>query len=204
MHVITKPCGPLQANMYIVYDDQKNAIVIDPISLSVLREVLTQNSLFLRAIFLTHAHFDHACDLGAIQEVYAVPSYIHTSEMGALSDPNQNVSCLIGKPMSLGYCTSSLNHGDTLSFGALTVGVYHTPGHSLGSVCYEIDHALFTGDTLFSGGIGRSDLFGGDLTVLMNSLKYIAEFEKNFTVYPGHGPSTTLLREKSFNPYLCF
>jgi len=204
MQVISKSCGLLQANMYIVYDEHQNAIVIDPISLPVLRDVLDQNSLSLRAIFLTHAHFDHVSDLVPIQELYSVPSYIHMSEMNALQDPNQNASYLIGKPMSFGQCTSMLVHGDIFTFGEMIIKVHHTPGHSLGSVCYEIDQALFSGDTLFAGGIGRSDLFGGDPAVLMNSLRSIAELDKNFTVYPGHGPSTTLLYEKSFNPYLCF
>ena len=204
MLVITKSCGLLQANMYVVYDERKNALVIDPISLPTLREVLSEHSLSLRAIFLTHAHFDHVFDLMPIQKAYAVPSYIHVSEVDALNDSEQNASYLIGKRSSYGQCSSTLVHGESLTFGDLIIKAHHTPGHSRGSVCYEIGDALFSGDTLFSGGIGRTDLYGGDFPSLAESLRYLSSLDKNFTVYPGHGPSTSLFEEKTFNPYFCF
>ncbi len=204
MKVIAKCCGIFNANMYIVHDELKNAIVIDPISFPVLRNQLSQSSLSLCAIFLTHAHFDHVSDLMPIQDAYNVPSFIHVLDADALSDPDKNVSYLVDQPASFGCCKFTLVGGDKFTFGDLVVSVHHTPGHSVGSVCYEIGDALFTGDTLFAGGIGRYDLYGGDFAAVVKSLRYISEMNKNFTVYPGHGPSTSLFYEKSFNPYLCF
>ena len=204
MTVITKPCGLLQANMYVVYDDAHNAIVIDPISDTCLRNILDSTSLSLKAIFLTHAHFDHAQDLDAIQQRYDVPSYIHCDDADALNDPVKNVSYLIGKNLLLGKASKFVSEGDCIEMGDINVLVHHTPGHSKGSVCYEIDGMLFSGDTLFAGGIGRCDLYGGDTSEMLKSLKKIAALEKNLKLYPGHGPSSTLLYEKNANPYLRF
>lgn len=204
MTVISKSCGLLQANMYVVFDDCRNAIVIDPISLPCLQEIVSEHSLSIRAIFMTHAHFDHTSDLEKIKKAYSVPSYIHVLEQDALNDPEKNVSFLIGKPQSLGCASHTLIHGDCITVSNLSISVHHTPGHSRGSCCYEINDALFTGDTLFASGIGRCDLYGGDFSLLLESLRYLSNLDKNFKVYPGHGPSSTLFYEKNFNPYLNF
>ena len=202
MKILTVPSGLLKANMHIVYDESHNAIVIDPIDHTTLVHALLTTSLSLKAIFLTHAHFDHATDLVRIQNHFLVPSFVHQSGQESLNDPRKNVSALIGSELFLGKCSNTLSDGDILSFGELTVFVHHTPGHSKDSVCYEIGDALFTGDTLFRGGIGRCDLYGANVNDMRTSLKKLVNLSKDYNVYPGHGPSTTLEREKRLNPYL--
>ena len=203
MDLLTIPCGILQANMYVMYDDYKDAIVIDPSDFQCLKSALDSTSLSLKAVLLTHAHFDHASALREISDFYNVPSYLHQDDVELLSDPFKNASLLIGRPIDLGSCSNYVKNGDRLTFGDISVFVLHTPGHSRGSVCYLIgDSFLFTGDTLFAGGIGRCDLYGGDPFTIQDSLRKLAMLNENYQVLPGHGPQTTLFYEKSTNPYM--
>lgn len=202
MKVICKACGALHANMYVIGDDEGNAVVIDPISLSELERILNENSLWLSAIFLTHAHFDHAQELTAIQDMYHVPSYVHEDDSDAMTNFVKNASVLFGDELVLGRYITEFKDGSSFFYGDIELIVHHTPGHSPGSVCYEVGDCLFTGDTLFARGIGRTDFMGGDRSALHESLEIIAELDKNFIVYPGHGPATTLDEEKQFNPVL--
>lgn len=100
------------------------------------------------------------------------------------------------------YYTHLCREGELLKFGALTVKVLHTPGHTPGSVCFAAENALFTGDTLFQGSCGRTDLPGGSWTEIRRSLLRLKELTGCYTVYPGHGPATTLDEEKQYNPYM--
>ena len=202
MKVITEACGALMANMYVVYDDCYNAIVIDPIDADKLSEILDSTSLSLKAIFLTHGHFDHACGLKEIKARYPVTSYVYKDDAELLSDPYKNASMLLQSPIDLGSCSDCLSDQEVVTFGEITVKVHHTPGHTMGSVCYEIDGCLFSGDTMFCGGVGRTDLYGGNSRLLSDSLQKLSHFPENLTVYPGHGSKTTLFREKKYNPYM--
>ncbi|MBQ7364172.1 MAG: MBL fold metallo-hydrolase, partial [Clostridia bacterium] len=121
-----------------------------------------------------------------------------------LHHPERNASFLIGQPVDLGNCSDILSDGDVLKVGNLVITVHHTPGHTMGSVTFAIENALFTGDTHFKGGIGRCDLYGGDPSQMRQSLLKITAMDPLLRVYPGHGVSTTLDRELSCNPYLSF
>ena len=204
MRVWTLPCGSFSANMYVVSDENGNAIVIDPINLKALNRVVHSASLSVQAVFLTHGHFDHAEDLSAIIDVFQVSAYIGKEDWDYLGDPHQNASYLMGRPLDLGKCSGTVSDGDRFIIGDLSIRVNHTPGHTPGSVTYEIENALFTGDTLFAGGVGRTDLSGGDFETLMKSLKKLSQFPQEYNVYPGHGPASCLMFELQGNPYFKF
>ena len=122
-----------------------------------------------------------------------------------LNDAQWNLSAMMypTKPVEL-TADRLLTEGDTVSFGDAMLTVIETPGHTRGSVCYLADGLLFSGDTLFAGSIGRTDLPGGDMSVLRRSLARLAALDGHYTVYPGHGEETTLSYEKAANPYLTF
>lgn len=204
MKVWTIPCGSLSANMYVVSYENGDAVVIDPINLKALNRVVNSAALSVQAVFLTHGHFDHAEDLSAIRDVFQVPAYIGKEDLDYLSDPHKNASFLIGRPLDLGKCSGTVSDGDRFIIGDLSIWVNHTPGHTPGSVTYEIEDALFTGDTLFSGGCGRTDLSGANHEALMQSLRKLSLFPRDYNIYPGHGSASSLMLELRRNPYLKF
>ena len=188
----TLPLGAYQTNCYILKNEGK-ALVIDPgYEPETILSHLRRENLTLEAILLTHGHFDH---VGAVKKLAAQTQckvYIHPAEdaMPAM--------LTAGK---LHY-THTYDEGDVLELAGLTLRVFHTPGHTPGSVCLLCQDVLFSGDTLFAGSCGRTDLPGGDWTTIQKSLKRLAGMEADFTVCPGHGEATTLSREKATNPYL--
>ena len=119
-----------------------------------------------------------------------------------LLDPHKNASALIGAALPPFSADRMLADGETVSFGGLAFEAIHTPGHTLGSVTYRCEDALFTGDTLFAGSVGRTDLYGGDFSTLSASLKKLTALEGNLLVLPGHGESSTLSAERQCNPFL--
>ena len=144
--------------------------------------------------FLTHAHYDHIIDFDKIREKTAAPSYIVSSDLPLLYDPNKNVSTWLFSPTPYPTCDHLLSPGDTVSVTDFSIKVFHTPGHTPGSACYLIDDALFTGDTVMSSGIGRCDLYlyGGDFNQMCSSLQFLLTQPPTLRVYPGHGNNTTL------------
>ena len=186
------PLGAYQTNCYILKNGDQ-AVVIDPgyqpetVLAHLLREGLT-----LEAILLTHGHFDH---VGAVKELAAQTQcrvYIHPAE-------NTMPSMMTAGKL---YYTHTYDEGDILELAGLTVRVLSTPGHTPGSVCLLCQDVLFSGDTLFAGSCGRTDLPGGDWPTIQKSLKRLSGIEADYTVCPGHGEASTLAREKSTNPYL--
>ena len=195
--------GPLEACCYLVYDGDKNAVVLDPgEEPGRVAGRLEELGLGLQAILLTHGHFDHVGGVNSLAERFAVPVYAGAGEEGLLAAP---VSLFPGLRAAderpIGW-ERLLEEGERLTFGALEFEVLATPGHTPGGVCYRCGEALFTGDTLFAAGVGRTDLPGGDGAALERSLEKLAALEGGLTVYPGHGPATTLERERRGNPYL--
>ena len=186
--------GDYQTNCYILHDEaSRNCVVIDPgYQADFILDKLNGLGLTLEAILLTHGHFDH---VGAAKELAAQTHckvYLHPDD---LSMPPMMTA---GK---LHY-TDTYTEGTQLHLAGLDIGVLHTPGHTPGSVCLVCENSIFSGDTLFQGSCGRTDLPGGEWDAICKSLKRLAALEGNFWVYPGHGGSTTLRDEKKYNPYM--
>jgi len=202
MEVVIIPCGRLSANMYIVFDPiTSDAIVIDPISHTLLDKTLDSASLLLKGVFLTHGHFDHCEELTSVLDTYHVPSYIGAADSDFLPDPYKNASAYAGRPLTFSPCSHTLSDNELITCGSIVIRAHHTPGHTPGSLTYEIDRCLFTGDTLFHCGIGRCDLWGGNTNDMKTSLQKLSDFAQDLIVYPGHGPKTSLFHERQFNSY---
>ena len=193
------PVGAYQANCCLVYDDRHRAVVIDPGEEAPrLLAKIQALGLQVEAIFLTHVHFDHVGAVQALQDVTSAPLYVHEAELPALTDP---LYSMVTEPLSL-VADRVLQDNDTLTAGSLTFTVLHTPGHTRGSVCYLCEDALFAGDTLFAGSVGRTDFAGGSFTALRESLVRLAALPEHIKVVPGHGPETTIGMEKRSNPFM--
>ena len=192
--MITKlTLGLYQVNTYILSQDN-NAVVIDPgYESDAIVDHLNDNDLTLKAILLTHGHFDH---VGAVKELAAetgCPVYIHAAE--ATLPPMMTAGPL--------YYTHTYAEGDTLTpIPGMELKVLHTPGHTPGSVCLLWGDQMFSGDTLFEGSCGRVDFPGSSPQQMKESLHRLASLQAEYHVHPGHGESTTLNREKGYNPYL--
>ena len=194
MKVYALPLGDYQTNCYIVHEDgSKDCIIIDPGYQSEdILEVCREKGLEIAAVMLTHGHFDH---VGAVKELAAETGcdvYLHEADLAM--PPMMTAGKL--------YYTHTYNEGDSLTVAGLTVAVLHTPGHTPGSVCLKMENHLFSGDTLFAGSCGRTDLPGGNWKTIQTSLQRLAQLEGNLWVHPGHGESTTLAQEKKYNPYM--
>lgn len=186
--------GAYQTNCYVFHaDDSSKCCVVDPgYEPDFILESLENLGLSLEAILLTHGHFDH---VGAVRQLAADTGcevYICGEDLAL---PAQ----LTAGPL---YYTKTYADGDILHLAGLEITVIHTPGHTPGSVCLLCETTLFSGDTLFAGSCGRTDLPGGDWATIQASLKKLAGLEANLWVLPGHGEATTLRDEKKHNPYM--
>ena len=186
--------GAYQTNCYIIHDEHsKTCCVIDPgYDADTILDKLETLGLTLEAILLTHGHFDH---VGAVKDLAAETQcdvYLHPDD---LSMPPMMTAGQL-------YYTKTYAEGSRLQLAGLDIAVLHTPGHTPGSVCLLTETAIFSGDTLFQGSCGRTDLPGGDWATITKSLKRLAALEGNFWVFSGHGGSSTLRDEKKYNPYM--
>ncbi len=200
----------LRTCCYVAYDATGSCIIIDPGCFGENEEqrlvhYLRDNQLTPQFIVNTHAHFDHLMGLRFLKEQYDIPFYLHPMEEENLKRAS-NIARLFGFHMIQPGCDyTPLEDGGTLTVGISALKVLHTPGHSPGSVCLydEQSHRLFTGDLLFAGSVGRTDLPGGDYDLLERSLsEKIRSLPLQTVVLPGHGPATTLADELERNPYL--
>ena len=199
--------GPLQENTYVLWNNQNEAIVFDPGSEG-KRLVQEIQSLHVQplAILLTHAHFDHIGAVDDVRDAFRIPVYIHEQEQDWLTDAAKNGSA----HFPLGTITARpaehiINHEGTLTIGSFSFDMFETPGHSPGSISYYLPsaHVVFSGDALFQGSIGRTDLPGGDYEQLMDSIhKKLLTLPEETNVAPGHGPETTIAAEMASNPFL--
>ena len=202
LKVHTLPLGAYQTNTYIVHrGDSSKCAVIDPgYAPDIILEQAAKLGLTVEAVLLTHGHFDH---VGGVEEIVnATGCALWMSE----GDWSQFKNPITAYFFPLANCDFTevqfCEHAEQISAGGLTFTVLATPGHTHGSVCYLCEDVLFSGDTLIAGSCGRTDLPGGSRKTIAESLKYLAELEGDFTVYPGHGESTTLAWEKKYNPYM--
>ena len=191
IHTLT--LGMYQTNTYIIHEENsKGCCVIDPgyEADTILRKIEALG-LTPEAILLTHGHFDH---VGAVKDLAADTG----CRVFACAGDEQLPPMFTGGKL---YVTDRYEEGTILNIAGLYIRVLHTPGHTPGSVCLLVDDVIFSGDTLFAGSCGRTDI-GGSWTEIQTSLKRLSLLEGDFTVYPGHGESTTLAAERRYNPYM--
>lgn len=198
--------GSLQTNAYLLQGDKENtAIIIDPGSNpnALIRRI---ENMDIEAIVLTHAHFDHIAGVDQIRKLKKCPVYLHPLESEWLSTPKLNGSLMwpdVTEPIATDAPEYDLQEGQTITFVGEQFKVYHTPGHSPGSVSLLCGNHLFGGDVLFRLGVGRTDLPGGREADLYNSIRgKLFKLSDEVVVYPGHGPKTTIGYEKANNPYI--
>ena len=196
MKVSIMQVGPIGTNCYILEDEKKIAVIDPGDEAEHILEVLEETEGTVEYILLTHGHYDHTT---AVPELHrALPEakiYIHQADANGAGS---RLFPLAGQVDGL----LLYDEGDALPLGSLTIEVLHTPGHSKGSVTLKAGDVLFTGDTLFAGSMGRTDLSGGDEEEIMASLKRLGKLEGDFTVCPGHMQTSTLDQERKTNPYL--
>ena len=180
--------GAYQANCYILgCKNSREGVVIDPGDEvpRILREI-ARSGLTIRAILITHGHMDHIGGAAELRRVTRAPVMIHALDAAALNPAPD----------------ARLVDGQRIQVGTYSLSVIHTPGHSPGGVCFHAPGAVFTGDTLFAGSIGRTDFRGGDYNALIRGVREkIFPLGDALRVYPGHGPATTIGRERATNPF---
>lgn len=197
--------GPMQVNCYILASSpDSRAIIIDPgADERRIKSVLKEQRLKPEFIINTHGHFDHiACD-----DSFGVPVYIHRDDLTLLTDPKKNLSAIFMSAFRSTSEIKTLQDKQIIALDGLELEVIHVPGHTPGGIALLLrkprDKILFTGDTLFCQGIGRTDFPGSDEGLLIKSIKEkLMHFPDDTLVYPGHGPSSTIGGEKKDNPFL--
>ena len=199
MRVIRLIVGPLSTNCYIVESDGK-AMVIDPGG-EPERIYSSLNGMEVSRIGLTHGHPDHIGGLGRLKSLTDAPVYIHNQDVPEMSLMH------VGGIVDLGVIPPSADEywddGDTFEIGDVSFSVLLTPGHTRGGVCLYAEGLLFTGDTLFAGSIGRTDLGGGDYEQLLGAIRdKLLILPDETRVLPGHGPESTIKMERATNPFL--
>ncbi len=209
MKIVQTLVGFMQVFCYLVYDDESGeGILIDPAGdEDTLIELLKEKKVKLKYVVNTHGHADHTCGNGRIIQATGAKTVMHTLDDQYFQRPESK-----GFTKMMGFQTAPpadvlVKDGDELTFGNITMKFIHTPGHSPGSCCVLIDDNLFTGDTLFVGAVGRTDLPGGSFSQLIQSLKTrVITLPPDTIVWPGHDygdrPSSTVRREMKTNPYI--
>ena len=188
--------GPIGTNCYILEEGGRIAVIDPGDEAERILSVLAETGGTVDYILLTHGHYDHTTAVPALHRVYPDAAvYIHKADADGAGS---RIFPLSGEMEGLNF----YGEGDALTMGALTIEVLHTPGHSPGSVVLKAGDALFCGDTLFAGSMGRTDLPGGSEAEIMASLKRLGQLEGNFHVLPGHMGTSTLEEERKYNPYL--
>ena len=212
---ITIPVGMLQCNCTIIGDPVTHeALVIDPgDEVSRILELLGRHKLTVKAIVSTHAHIDHVGGLSKLHQYTGAPVMMHRDDVPLYQGMDIQAAFLGVAPPEVGEIDQLLTDGDVLQWGSLAAQVMHTPGHSPGSVSLYVPAdagkiataapQLFAGDTLFAGSIGRTDLWGGSMEQIIESLRgKVMQVPDDTVVHPGHGARTTIGQERETNPFL--
>ena len=197
--------GLLETNCYILGDEKtKDAVVIDPgEEFEEIDKQLKVSGLKVKYIVLTHGHFDHTGALARLRESTGAEILIHAEDASMLSSSGQAQPFLLDSGAEPCAADRTLKEGDKIRFGEATLEVLHTPGHTPGGISLVTDKMIFTGDTLFCGSVGRTDLAGGSFSKLIDSIKgKLLAKEDDYLIYPGHGPATSIEDERKQNPFL--
>ncbi|MGC8867974.1 MAG: MBL fold metallo-hydrolase [Elusimicrobiales bacterium] len=192
--------GEFQTNCYIVGCKKTgNGFIIDPgDEYDKTQKTITKLGIQPSFIVNTHGHMDHIKDDGR----FNLPVYIHSQDVECLTEPARNLSLFFGLPLTVEVRSFAIEEGDILKIGELSFQILHTPGHSPGSICLRYKNILFTGDTLFCSGYGRTDLPGGAEDILFRSIREkLLILPDETIIHPGHGPSSTIGQERNmFEP----
>lgn len=206
MKIETFVIGMIGTNCYLVSNtDRGECVLIDPAVYSPgITGRIQEEGLALKAILLTHGHFDHIMGIDGFLKEFDVPVYAHKEEQALLQDAVLNASADYGRSY-IYQGASYVEDGQALDLAGMRFQVFYTPGHTIGGCCYyvEEEHVLFSGDTLFRASVGRSDLPTGNGRELLDSIrKKLMVLPEETAVYPGHMEKTSIGYEKHYNPYL--
>jgi len=210
MFIRRLPIGPIETNAYVVaHEAGREAIVIDPGGppQPILR-ILEDNAFELQAIVNTHGHGDHIAGDVPLKQATGAPIWVHEADAAMMTDANANLLAWSGFDVATVPADRTLREGDTIvldadSPGAVILRVVHTPGHTPGGMSLVGDGFVFCGDSLFAGGIGRTDLPNASEYQLLQSIRdKLLSLPDETVVYPGHGPETTIGHERRHNPFL--
>ncbi len=193
--------GEMEANCYIFgSDEEREVVLIDPgADYEKLSAFIKNRGLLPKFIVNTHGHIDH---IGANHR-FNLPILIHRLDADFLSDPQLNLSAISGRGYRSPQAARLLEEGDSIEVGDIELKVIHTPGHTPGGISLGYEDLIFTGDTLFKGGVGRTDLPYGSEEQLLSSIKEkLLTYDDQTIIYPGHGPTSTIAKERRENPYL--
>lgn len=206
MKVLPLTLGPLATNCYLVWQEGRApALLVDAAGEpEEVLEAAGSQGIAVRLIVLTHGHIDHMEAAARLKQLTGAGLAIHELDAPMLGDAMLSGAALFGFAQQGSAADRLLHEGDVVSLEGtdISLQVLHTPGHTPGSVCFLGNGVLFSGDCLFAGGIGRVDLPGGDERAMMRSLARLAALDGDLTVYPGHGPATTIGEERRDNPWL--
>ncbi len=205
MRVIPLEAAGYAANSYLIADDgSKTFAVVDPSTEPSAAQDLLAAGYKLKYVLLTHGHFDHILFLDEWREVDSdVKVCLHAGDADFLEDPSKSLYLqFFAQDVRHAPADILLHDGDRLYLGGSEIRVLSTPGHTKGSVCYLFDHVMISGDTLFAGGVGRTDLYGSSPADMAESIEKLSAIKEDYTVYPGHYEPTTLLYEKQHGGYL--
>ena len=198
--------GPLEANCYLVADEEtKEAIIIDPgAEGEKIRRLIEEGELVPAYIVNTHGHIDHIGANGYLKEkLRDIKISIHPADAPMLIDPLQNLASFTGQSNPSPAADLMLEDGYEINLGKLSLKVAHTPGHTPGGICLVTEGKVFTGDTLFAGSVGRTDLPGGSMDSLGTAIREkLLTLPDGTIIYPGHGPPSTIGRERVSNPFV--
>lgn len=214
--------GALWTNGYLVWTDRGRGLFVDPGGdVAEVKTWLQEKNITLEAILLTHGHADHIAGVDQLRQGTTIPVAVHVLDASKLSAASGNLSTFMGAPFVCSAAELLLEDGMHLEIAGLRIGVLHTPGHTEGSCSFLVEEPLlasgdeedlselircdrallFSGDTLFAQSVGRTDLPGGDEDALRHSMEKLAALPDDLRVLPGHGPETTIGRERKTNPF---
>ncbi len=211
MLIASRSLWVAETNTYVVAPDSSGpAVIIDaPPDIAGISSLLAEHDLAPVALVVTHGHIDHVGGAGAVARAHRVAAYVHPDDDYLTLDPERQLAMLFGSTLEGDFAPPEridpLHGGQVLHLAGLDIEVRATPGHTPGHCCFLFpsEGVLFSGDQLFAGSIGRTDLPGGDLPTLLRSMQdEILTLDDDVVVYPGHGPGTTVGRERLTNPFL--